>query len=394
MKKVSISLLAGIIAMSALAKLNGDGYYRVQNFASERYIYVMDDKGKLNFQATTAELGAIELWKNHEKTISDPATIIYVTDLTGKNQDFDLQSQGTGVNAIISYPVSIRLDSKYGSDQYTIFGRNSGVTRYIGDGTRMSSDQGYVASLDNNEYYRWYFHPITTDGSNYFGINADLTDGKTNCTTFFADFPFSFHSTGMKAYKVYCVQDGKAYIEEVTGVIPRATPLIIMASSSNPSDNRLSIGGQPGAEIENNLLKGVYFNNSVSLHINQTPYDPNTMRVLGKLSDGSIGFKVEDIDFLPRNKAYLVVPEGTPKELTLSTDTPSGIDSPSMAQASVTIDGLTLYVSGVDKAEVYSVTGTFVGNVSNAVNGASMTLPAAGVYFVKSADSVIKISAK
>ena len=112
MKKAIIALLAGIITFAASATINGDGYYRVQNYKTNRYIYVLDDKGKLNFQATTAELNALELWKNFDKAISDPATIIYVKDLTGKNQDFDLQAQGTGVKAIIDYPVSIRLADK------------------------------------------------------------------------------------------------------------------------------------------------------------------------------------------------------------------------------------------------------------------------------------------
>lgn len=395
MKKVKITLLAGIIAISASANINGDGYYRVQNCKTERYIYVLDNKGKLNFQATTAELGAIELWKNYDKTITDPATVIYVTDLTGKKQDYDLQAQGTGVNEIISHPVSIRQDSKYFPNSYMVFGRDSGVTRYIGDGTRMASDQGYVASLDNNEYYRWYFHPITTDDSNYFGIKGELTvDNSTYYTSFFAAFPFTFHSAGMKAYEVYHIQDGKAHIREITNGVAAATPVIITTSSPYPSDNRLNIGAQTGAKPGTNLLEGVYFNNQVSLHVNLTPYDPKTMRVLGKLSDGTIGFKTENIQYLPRNKAYLVVPEGTPSELAITTQAPSGVEELYDSTANIQVDGLNLYVSGVNNAKVYSVSGTLVGELTNAENGKSMTLPAAGIYIVKAGDKVTKVSAK
>ena len=193
MKKAIAALLFCSAAMSASALLDGDGYYRVQNAMTERYIYVLDDKGSLNFQATTAELGAIELWKDYNKTISDPATVIYVKDLNGKKQDYDLQTQGTGVYSIISYPVSIRLaDKNLGT--YSIFGRNSGLTRYIGDATRSTKDRGYVTSLENGEYYRWYFHPITTDDTNYVGITPEFEDGGDYYATLYADFPFDFHS--------------------------------------------------------------------------------------------------------------------------------------------------------------------------------------------------------
>ncbi len=391
MKKVSITLLAVIIALSASAKLDGDGYYRVQNYKTERYIYVLDDKGKLNFQATTAELNALQLWKGYEKTISDPATIIYVQDLTGKNQDFDLQAQGTGVKAIIDFPVSIRLADKV-NETYSIFGRNSGMTKYIGDGTAGTADRGKPSSLNNGENYRWYFHPLTTEDSNYFGINADLSDGTTNYAAFYADFPFSFHTAGMKAYTIVAVANGKAHLQEINGTVPRATPVIITAASEKASDNRLSIGGE-ATTVNGNMLKGVYFNNTELNHQNQTAYDKKTMRVLGKLSDGSIGFKTEDIDFLPRNKAYLVVPEGTPDELHLTTEA-AGIADAVMTKAAVRADGLSLYISGVNTAEVYNITGRCVARVSDASLGATVSLPAPGLYLVKAGTIVTKVLAK
>ncbi|MDE5554486.1 MAG: hypothetical protein K2J10_04820 [Muribaculaceae bacterium] len=388
MKKAIAALLFCSAAMSASALLDGDGYYRVQNAKTERYIYVLDDKGSLNFQATTAELGAIELWKNYDKTISDPATVIYVKDLNGKKQDYDLQTQGTGVYEIINYPVSIRLaDKNLGT--YSIFGRNSGLTRYIGDGTRSSKDQGYVTSLENGDYYRWYFHPITTDDSNYFGVAPEFEDNGEYYTTIYADFPFDFHSTGMTAYYVNTVAEGKAFLTEVTDAIPAGTPVIIKCSSNAAANNKLSIGGNPAA-INDNLLKGVYFCNKDLVHKNLTPYDKKTMRVLGKLADGSIGFVTADITNLPRNKAYLVVPEGTPAELSITTETYSGIADITAENVSVRLNGMTLYVNG-KAAEIYNITGSHVGH---AADGAAFTLPAAGLYLVKAGKTVTKIIAK
>ena len=347
MKKVGITLLSGLIFLTASAKLNGDGYYRVKNYKTDRYVYVLDDKGKLNFQATTADLGAIELWKGYEKAVSDPATIIYVKDLTGKGQDYDLQAQGTGVQTIINYPVSIRLaDSK--NVTYSIFGRNSGLSRYIGDGTASTADRGYVVSLENGEYYRWFIEPVTTDDSNYFGVNATLSDGKSYYAPFFAVFPFSFKSDGMKAYTVYDVSDGKAHIKEVTGTVPGGTPVIIVSNTSAPSTNRLNIGGT-ATTVSGNLLKGVYFDNSSLLHKNQVPYDKATMRLLGKLSDGSIGFKTADVLTIPRNEAYLVVPAGSPNEIPLTTEAPA-----------VKVSGITLSKTwlSLHKGDSESITAT------------------------------------
>ena len=44
------------------------------------------------------------------------------------------------------------------------------------------------------------------------------------------------------------------------------------------------------------------------------------MRVLGLTSEGKLGYITADIDYLPANQSYLVVPAGTAKELTIVTE--------------------------------------------------------------------------
>lgn len=389
MKKAIAALFFCSAAMSASALLDGDGFYRVQNAKTERFIYVLDDKGSLNFEATTAELGAIELWKSYEKAVSDPATVIYIKDLNGKKQDYDLQTQGTGVYSIISYPVSIRLADK-NAGTYSIFGRNSGLTRYIGDDTKSSKDRGYVSCLENGEYYRWYITPLTTDDSNYFGVATEFNDGADYYTTLYADFPFTFHSEGMTAYYVNTVADGKAYLTQLNGVVPAGTPVIIKSTSADKAQNRLSLGGS-ASPLTGNQLRGVYFCNHDLVHKNRVAYDKNTMRILGKLADGSVGFVTADIDYLPRNKAYIVVPADSPAEIRLTTETYSGINDIVSQKASVRVNGLTVFVSGVPAAEVYNITGNLVGRITGAEAGASLDLPSAGLYLVKAGNTVSKI---
>ena len=67
-------------------------------------------------------------------------------------------------------------------------------------------------------------------------------------------------------------------------------------------------------------MGGVYFDNSNNKHWNRVAYDPNTMRVLGKLSDGSLGFITADLEYLPANKAYLKVPAGSAREIRIITE--------------------------------------------------------------------------
>lgn len=389
MKKVLAALLACAVAIQASALIEGNGYYRVQNAKTERYIYVLDDKGSLNFQATTAELGAMQLWKGFEKTVTDPATIIYLVDLTGENRDFDLQSQGTGVKAIIDYPVSIRLADKT-NGTYSIFGRNSGLTRYIGDGTRSTNDRGYLTSLENGEYYRWRFMPVNT-ADNFFGVQPDFeVDGKYY-TTLYVDFPFAFHSAGMKAYGVCAVEKGRVHIKEIDGAVAKGTPVIIECSSAAPSANKLNIGAQANP-VDENLLKGVYFcNDDDVIHYNFVEYDKKTMRVLGRLSDGSIGFTTATLKYLPRNKAYITVPENTPEELPLTTDKPGSV-SDMQQDVSVRVSGDRLFVTGVTEVRVYNLSGTEVAAAAGSpADAVSVTLPAPGIYLVKADGVATKI---
>ena len=319
MKQILLTLLCGLMAFGASATLNGDGYYRVQNAKSGRYTYVMDNRGRLDFGSTTAEVDAIELWMGHDRAISDPACVIYVTDLSGNNKDFDFQAQGTGVYHIISHPVSVILrDASAG--KYRIFGRDSGLTRYLGDGTKNTTAQrGYLSTTDNSQWNDWYFSPITDSGDEYFGVVPTVKVGNDYYQPFYADFPFKPYSQGMEVYTVNTVDQGMAVLTPVNGIVPRGTPVLIKCSSDQAANNRLSLGGTP-VSVQGNKLKGVYFENyAIRIHTNLTPYDPQTMRLLMTNAQGELVFGTSDVENVPRNKAYLPVPAGSPAEFKVVT---------------------------------------------------------------------------
>ena len=393
MKKLLPLIFASAVALSASAELNGNGYYRAKNYNSNRYIHVLDNKGSLNYQATTADLGAIELYKDHEAVISDPATVVYVCDLTGQNRDFDLRTQGTGVVSIIDHAVSI-IKCPSIESAYYVFGRQSGVARYIVDGSiDTSTNKGTITDNPGpTDRGAWYFIPVSADSDEYFGVKPEFNIGDDYYASFYAGFPFSFASEGMSAYVVTKVNKDMVAMMEVTGTIPEGTPVFIKCKSATPAGNKLNVGGTGTAPYVNQL-KGVYFNNTRIRHVNRVAYDKETMRVLGRMSDGSLGFITADYDYLPRNTSYLTVPKGTPSELKIVPESEftglNMIDTDS-SSASVSVDGRTLHVTGNCEYNVYTIAGHRIYSGS----AQSFSLPSPGIYLVKTPQSVSKVVAK
>lgn len=322
MKPITLLLSICCIASAASAaeKLPENGYYRCINHMSSRYVYVLDNHGTIDMGATSADLNAIELWNGRDRSVSDPATVLYF-DHIGDRQ-YDVTAQGTGINKIIDYYVSLRAVSSL-TDTYLLYASNSGLTKYLCDGERVLDNQeGKLSDNGEGKWRYWELKPIAADSENYFGITPDIScAGGELYSSFFAEFPFSFASAGMKALYVTKVDSkhGIAVVEETTGAIPGVSPVIIGCSSTNPSANRLDIGTSATASLQGNMLKGVYFQSGKYKHVNRVANDKATMRVPGLTADGKLGFVTCADEYLPRNKAYLPVPAGTPETLTVMT---------------------------------------------------------------------------
>ena len=316
MKYISTFLLTLIVSFTALAELDGDGYYRVQNYKTSRYVYVTDNTGELNYQTTSADMNAIELWKGFTKASSDPATVLYIMAVDSK---YDIQAQGTGIYEIIGTYVNLRAYGSYGT--YLAYGTSDGITKYLSDGEQADADEGILSDSGSGEYRYWYILPISATGDNYFGVNA--TEVNLNgyyYQPFFAEFPFSTASSGMEVYYVSKVDNGMAVLSQITGTVPGETPVFIKTANTSPSANLLNIGGSADA-ISGNQLVGVYFDNDSKKHYNRVAYDSSTMRMLGTTSDGSLGYVTPtDLDYIPANYSYLSVADGTESELTIVTE--------------------------------------------------------------------------
>lgn len=308
MKKFLLLAIAVVSALSAAATLNGNGFYRVQNAATKRFAYILDDRGSYDVANTTADVGAIVLYKDLMRSKSDPATVLYFENSSGSF--YDIASQGTSIYTILETYVKVYKAVEYEGDlTYYIYASKSGMARYLGD-TRsdMNKEEG-ISSVDaQNERRYWYVNPIDPASDEYFGIAPTVTAGGNYYCPLYAGFPFSAYSSGIKFYIVTDIDPiGVAVINEVTGTVPAGTPVIVECANPLPSDNRLNIGAiSDYGTTDGNLLGGVYFENQTKAHNNLTAFDRNSMRVLGEV-DGKLAFVRGDCDFIPRNQAYLQI---------------------------------------------------------------------------------------
>ncbi len=323
MKRIYLLFTSVVCAVSAFAQLGGDGFYRVQNENTKRFITVVDNRGSVNMSTTDADLNALRTVEGFERVVSDPASVVYIKKMT---KGYDLQSQGMDTYAMINRELMV-LDLEDGT--YAAYATESGMTKYLCDNIPSfllePEERIYGSVCTNSDKSRyWYINPVkNTDGS-YFGITPDIAAGGSYYKSFYAMFPFSFASSGMTAYYVTKVDAarGCVVVKEVSGTVAPAMPLIMKCSSDKPASNKLNLLSLNGTAPADNLLKGVYFcNPDAGKHTNVVNYNAATMRVLGKAADGSLAFvRQPSLKYIPANTAYLTVASGTPETLKVLTE--------------------------------------------------------------------------
>lgn len=316
MNKLYLILSSVFVCASLHAQLSGDGYYRVLNQKTSRYITVQDNRGSINLSTTKADLLAIKTVRGFERMVDDPASVIYIEKV---GSQYNLKAQGTDTKVITG---GRYLNLKKDGPTYQAYGKISGVEIYLSDEESMlDPDTARLVQNGNGFYRNWYILPVNQADNQYFGVRPELSVGGHRYLTFYASFPFNMQSSGMKAYTVTKVDGDMAVWKELSGTVPASTPTIIMCSTDDPSTNRLDLVDVATPAPADNLLRGVYFcnGNPGDTHFNKVAYDANTMRVLGVTSKGRLGFVKYHGTYLPKNRAYLVVPAGSPDELTLMT---------------------------------------------------------------------------
>ena len=311
MKKVLFVLAFCLMAISSYAKLEGDGYYRIKNVGSGRYITVRDNRGSIDIASTSADLGAVELYKGFDNVVSDPSSVLYVQDCGG---GFKFYAQGTDTYEIIGYYLKVKLNND--GETYKAYQSNDYLMMYLGDVEMSSVIDGVLGTNAKGTYRDWYVYPVKANSDNYFGIKPEFQTSKGQFASFYASFPFNTVAEGMKVYYIYKVDQGMAVYKEINNQqVPAGMPVLIKCAGANPSDNKIDIKANSGKVAGDNQLGGVYFCNTSKAHRNVKAYDANTMRVLGVNAAGELVFKKVSLDYLPANKAYLKVPAGSPDEI-------------------------------------------------------------------------------
>ena len=322
--KMWITVLLAFVASSALGQLAPEKYkyYRVQNTSTKRYVSVRDNVGSVSVSSKTADVKAVEMVSGFNNVVSDPATIIGLTD-KGANY-YDFSAQGTRVSDIIKKTNVIIKPVT--DDSYLVYvtykGSAGGMTGYANAYLTDPGSDIAVGYADSESSARkgngiWSVIPVANDGSNYFGVNMDLNANGKYYTTLYTDFPYQL-SEGMKAYVVSEIDGGKVNLEDISPYVPAETPVILESGSSSASDNKL----QPLATTVNssftaNNLKGVYFNHDAGdKHTVRTAFAKTTMRLLN-VKDGEIVFVDEGDAYIPANTAYLNVASGSSSTLTI-----------------------------------------------------------------------------
>lgn len=321
MRRLFLSAVLISLVNYVFADINGNGYYRVKNVGTARWASLIDNKGSVDKIGSRADLHAMKLTKNTEDILSDPGSVVYVENVSG--YQYVVSAQGISLEDLMDNPIMIRESgSNNGQKKYRIYGTYKGAIKYISDDQIITSETYGTPTIDGNPNYpnnfEWEFIPVSETSDNYFGVVPDMNVGGKLYKVFFADFPFKPVSSAVKTYYIGRAAYGMAELFETTDVVPAGLPVIIECAGEKMSDNKLQIIDKDSEALAS-ALKGVYFNYNGSTNVNQVAYNPNTMRILGKCSDGSLGFVKSNIDYIPANTAYLQVSNGSPAEFKLGT---------------------------------------------------------------------------
>lgn len=376
MKKSLLSLLL-LLPLTLYAQLNSSGFYRIQNYKTDRYFVMVDDTAWVVVTASTQDIntGAFRLVRPFEERVaSNPATICYLTKHT--NYQYNVSGQGMDLYARVKSYLEFRQQS---NGTYTIGGTGTSggvsMTKYLRD-TEDPDDVAYIYTVSSNlnNYCYWWVRPI--NDKYYFGpkptVKAIIEGDSLYYLPFYASFSVVLNDN-VKAYYVSEVKGSYAKITACTTFAPTTTPVILECKSETPADNKVTLSPATYT-ISDNKLKGVYFCNDVpaeSKHRNVTVYNSSTMRVLGRADDGRLAFvKASDLKYIPANTCYLQVAAGSPDVIYVVKEIPSGIET---VQAS--------NVKSVQRG-VYSLSGQHLGDTTEG-------LPK-GVYVVNGRKTVVR----
>ena len=296
-------ILAGM-ALTASAQL-ADGFYRVKNVSSGRYIVMYDGYVFKNAATGSVNLKALQTVENWGTVSSHMGSVWYMKNIGGVQYDMYCQSSSLGAKGNF-YPSILAIGGNY-----QIYGTYEGFTKYLND--ESNEDEGGYVSISGSRP-DWSFIPI--GGDNYVGIQPETTADGYYWATFMSGFPFTL-SGGMKAYYVSSVGTDAFTMTEMGSEIPARTPVLIRLNGGSPSDNIITIQTSNGASApSDNKLYGNWYSSTLGGgHREYNLENDDSYRILGNVN-GHLAFVKATEDrlvlgtFIEHNRGILVVGEG------------------------------------------------------------------------------------
>jgi len=292
------------MALTASAQI-ADGFYRVKNKDSGRYIVMYDGYVFKNTATASVNLKALQTVEDWGTVSSHMGSVWYMKNIGGAQYDMYCQSSSLGAKGNF-YPSIIELGG-----YYQIYGTYEGFTKYLND--ESNEDEGGFVSISGSRP-DWSFIPI--GGDNYVGIQPETTADGYYWATFMSGFPFTL-SGGMKAYYVSSVSTDAFTMTEMGSEVPARTPVLIRLNGGSPSDNIITIQTSNGASVpSDNKLYGNWYSSTLGGgHREYNLENDDSYRILGNVN-GHLAFVRATEDrlvlgtYIEHNRGILVVGNG------------------------------------------------------------------------------------
>ena len=389
-----------LFVLPAFAQLgkNKDGYYRVRN-SQYPTDYISIANNKFNYQKIIGSVSSVTdatkpykinfaeaYLRNDAHIIQDTEFIsaqsliyIFAEANTANNKNYNLIAQGTSLRTIATGSFYVGNAGQVGFDKWVQVEKVSGDgvdTKYRAS-VRLRNDTGYGTGdlgtlyfYDDTETYGkstfrvcevgsiteaayWYLEPVT-----YFNVVPEIEYNGKYYTTLKVPFQWQI-AEGSSVEKIYVITDATNGIlqqQEITGIVPEGTPVILECASSNPLDCKLnpigvpkyslpSIDNQEPPEADEasyysgvNILYGTYYCNtdgkvtyisnanggtgSIDGNHYTAPTNPQKY-VLGFSESGQFGFKTATQN-IPANTVWMEEQAEFAPNITLPVFSPIG----------------------------------------------------------------------
>ena len=327
MKRIITCLLSAIISICAYAQFS-DGFYRLQCKETGRYLaihnsYVNKESAK---QSGQIDLQSLETVTGFDNIVNDPGSVIY---LRKTSSGYVIETQGFTTEGKNMYLQFTEVDGAY-RVWTTITYEGAEYTRYLRDYQTKTGATYITTDAEKSSNWHWYIVPV--EGDNYFGLKGDVKVGNSYYTTIYSAFPIQLGS-GMKAYTVNSLTESSCTLEELGNLVPAKVPAVVACAGEAASANKVTPLKESSGTVGTNKLTGVIFCYPVLTPTgderrsnpawNCVDYKAATMRILGE-ADGKLAFiTATDLKYMPANRAYLTVAEGS--AATIPTDGTTGI---------------------------------------------------------------------